>query len=132
MRKITKIIIHCSATREGLDFDAKDINNWHNARGWNGIGYHYVVKLDGTIERGRDEERVGSHTYGYNRESIGVCYIGGLDKDRKPKDTRTPFQIMSLREIVGELLHKYPGASVHGHNEFSSKSCPCFNVHTEL
>ena len=133
MRKVDKIIIHCSATKEGQDFNANDINNWHNAKGWDGIGYHYVIKLDGTTEQGRPVEISGAHTKGHNKGSIGVCYIGGLDANGKAKDTRTPEQVNSLRVLIGALLSLIPAeASVHGHNEFSSKACPCFNVHTEL
>jgi len=133
MRKVDKIIIHCSATKEGQDFNANDINKWHNAKGWNGIGYHYVIRLDGTVEQGRPVEISGAHTKGHNKGSIGVCYIGGLDANGKAKDTRTPEQVNSLRVLIGALLSLIPAeASVHGHNEFSSKSCPCFNVHTEL
>jgi len=133
MRKVDKIIIHCSATKEGQDFNANDINKWHNAKGWNGIGYHYVIRLDGTVEQGRPVEISGAHTKGHNKGSIGVCYIGGLDANGKAKDTRTPEQVNSLRVLIGALLSLIPAeSSVHGHNEFSSKSCPCFNVHTEL
>ena len=78
MRQIKYIIIHCSATAEGKDFGAKDIDRWHRARGWNGIGYHYVIRLDGTIEKGRDVSKVGAHCAGVNSISVGVCYIGGL------------------------------------------------------
>jgi len=132
MRQIKEIIIHCSATSEGSDFAAKDIDRWHKARGWNGIGYHFVIKLDGTIEYGRPVEKAGAHTKGHNKNSIGVCYIGGIDKDGKAKDTRTKEQVDSIRILAGALLRLHPEASIHGHNEFSSKSCPCFNVHTEL
>jgi N-acetylmuramoyl-L-alanine amidase len=132
MRKINKIILHCSATVEGRDFDKYDIDKWHRAKGWRGIGYHYVIKLDGTIERGRALDRTGAHTRGFNKGSIGICYIGGLGEDRKAKDTRTPEQVIAIRELVGELLTKFNEATVRGHYEFSSKSCPCFNVRTEL
>ena len=78
MRKIRKIIIHCSATKEGQDIDAKEIKKWHvEGNGWSDIGYHYVIKLDGTVEEGRPIERSGAHTLNHNHDSIGVCYIGG-------------------------------------------------------
>ena len=83
-RRITEIIVHCSATCEGKDFGAGDINVWHIARGFDCIGYHYVVRLDGTVERGRDEQRIGAHCVGHNAMSIGVCYIGGLGDDNQP------------------------------------------------
>ena len=89
MRYISEIIIHCSATKEGLDFNVNDLRRWHKAQGWKDVGYHFVITLDGTIEQGRALEEIGSHTKGHNAHSIGICYIGGLDKNGKPKDTRT-------------------------------------------
>jgi len=131
MRKIDEIIIHCSATKEGKPFYAKDIDKWHKARGWKGIGYHYVVDLDGKIEKGRSEDQIGSHCVGHNKNSIGICYIGGLDKDGNPKDTRTKEQKEALWNLLRQLLCKYPKATIHGHNEFSTKACPCFDVQKE-
>lgn len=128
MRKITEIIVHCSATAEGQDFRAADIDRWHRQKGWNGIGYHYVVTLDGTIEQGRPESAVGAHCHGHNVRSIGVCYVGGVDRNGRPKDTRTDAQRASLRSLVQDLLHRYPGATVHGHSEFARKACPSFDV----
>jgi N-acetylmuramoyl-L-alanine amidase len=131
MRKIDEIIIHCSATKEGKSFYAKDIDKWHKARGWKGIGYHYVVDLDGKIEKGRSEDQIGAHTVGHNKNSIGICYIGGLDKDGNPKDTRTKEQKEALWDLLRQLLCKYPNATIHGHNEFAAKACPCFDVQKE-
>ena len=131
MRRIDEIIIHCTATIEGKNFKAKDIDKWHKQRGWKGIGYHYVVDLDGTIEKGRPESEIGAHTVGHNRYSIGVVYVGGLDKNGKPKDTRTEEQKEALLEILRQLLSKYPKATIHGHNEFAKKACPCFDVRKE-
>ena len=81
------IIIHCSATRAGQDFTAADIDRWHRARGFRSIGYHFVIRLDGTIEPGRDVSLDGAHCTGWNRRSIGICYVGGLDKEGRPADT---------------------------------------------
>ena len=131
MRRIDEIIIHCTATIEGKNFKAKDIDKWHKQRGWKGIGYHYVIDLDGTIEKGRPESEIGAHTVGHNRYSIGVVYVGGLDKNGKPKDTRTEEQKEALLEILRQLLSKYPKATIHGHNEFAKKACPCFDVRKE-
>ena len=89
MRRIDSIIIHCSATQAGMDFSAKDIDCWHRARGMNEIGYHYVVRLDGSVEPGREVARMGAHCIGWNERSIGICYIGGLDARGHPADTRT-------------------------------------------
>lgn len=132
MREIKEIIIHCSATPEGKDFRASDIDKWHKSRGWQCIGYHYVVCLDGTIELGRAEEKVGAHTSGHNSNSIGVCYIGGVASDGKtPKDTRTTLQKLSLQSLIRRLRDKYPHAVVFGHNEVANKACPCFNARKE-
>lgn len=131
MRNINLIIIHCTATQEGKDFKAKDIDKWHKQRGWKGIGYHYVVDLDGTVEKGRPIEQVGAHCTGKNKNSIGIVYVGGLDKNGNPKDTRTPEQKEALWDLLRQLLCKYPKATIHGHNEFSNKACPCFDVGKE-
>lgn len=128
MRHITEIIIHCSATPEGREVSLEEIDSWHRRQGYNCIGYHYLIGLDGIIRRGRPEETAGAHCRGHNRNSIGVCYVGGCDKDMQPKDTRTPAQRESLRKLVAELKKRYPHATVHGHREFAAKACPCFDV----
>ena len=132
MRDIDKIIVHCSATPEGRHTTVEEIRQWHLQRGWKDIGYHYVIYLDGTIHRGRPESVVGAHCSGYNKNSIGVCYIGGVDKDGKtPKDTRTEGQKRALIEVLKRLKRDYPKATLHGHNEFANKACPSFNVKEE-
>ena len=132
MRKIDKIIIHCTATAEGKDFHVKDVDKWHKARGWKGIGYHYLITLDGTIEKGRGENEIGAHTTGQNKNSIGICYVGGLAKDGKtPKDTRTEAQKKALLELIIALLIKYPQAKIYGHRDFANKACPCFDARKE-
>ena len=133
MRKIDEIIIHCSATPEGRDHSVADVTAWHRARGFRTIGYHYLVHIDGRMERGRPESEIGAHCLGHNARSIGVCYVGGLASDCKtPKDTRTPEQRRMLRELVKGLQRKYRGAKVYGHRDFAAKACPCFDVATEL
>ena len=131
MRKIDEIIIHCTATVEGKDYHVADVDKWHKARGWKGIGYHYLITLDGTIEKGRPEAEVGAHTVGHNAHSIGICYVGGVDKYMKTKDTRTDAQKEAMWELLRQLLIKYPNANIHGHNFYSTKSCPCFCVESE-
>ena len=131
-RKITEIIIHCSATREGQHFTAADIDRWHRAINYACIGYHFVILLDGTIERGRPLEQIGAHCKHHNRQSIGICYIGGLDANGDPKDTRTPTQREQLRRLVQQLMEQFPAATLHGHREFAAKACPCFDVRREL
>lgn len=143
MRNINLIIVHCSATPEGKDYTVKDIDRWHRQRGFDGIGYHYVVYRDGSIHAGRPEERVGAHCKGHNANSIGVCYIGGMTADGKqPKDTRTEAQKKALRELLTTLKHKYPKAKICGHRDLSPdlnhngkvdkwewmKACPSFDA----
>ena len=133
MRSIGEIILHCSATPEGKDYTVAQIDQWHRARGFNGIGYHYVIYRDGSVHSGRSTEVAGAHCTGHNARSIGVCYIGGCAADGKtPKDTRTAAQRAALEKLVKELLRSYPGATVHGHNEFANKACPSFNVKSWL
>ena len=137
MRKINKIIIHCSATKEGEDISAAVIDRWHRDRGWSGIGYHYVVSLNGNIEYGRPIDKQGAHVKDHNKGSIGICYIGGVESERSSngkwiaKDTRTLEQKESLLDLIKTLKRLHPEATVHGHNEFAAKACPCFNVKEE-
>lgn len=132
MRKINKIIVHCADTPEGRDVRAEEIKRWHTKeRGWNDIGYHYVIDLDGTIEPGRPIEVAGAHCTGHNADSIGICYVGGCDAEMQPKDTRTEEQKASLITLLKYLVAKYPGAKIYGHRDFSSKACPSFDAKTE-
>lgn len=137
MEKIKYIVIHCTATLEGLDYDAKAIDTWHKQRGFKKIGYHYVVRLDGTIETGRSEQERGAHVKGFNDCSIGIVYVGGLKKGAKgeviPADTRTEAQKSALIRLIRAMKSKYTDAVVQGHRDFPNvrKACPCFNAKTE-
>lgn len=131
MRQINEIIVHCTATKEGQNFKVEDINRWHKQRGWNMIGYHYVVYLDGTIHQGRSEDQIGAHCLKHNTNSIGVVYVGGLDANGKPKDTRTEAQKQGLRKLLTELKRKYPKATIHSHKDFAPKACPSFDATKE-
>ena len=133
MRPINKIIIHCSATPQGRDVKIETIKDWHVVQnGWSDIGYHYVIELDGEIKEGRPVEVTGAHCLGQNKLSIAICYVGGMNKSNtKPKDTRTEEQKESLIKLIKELKKEYNILSVHGHNEFSNKACPSFNVAEE-
>ena len=128
MRKITLFIIHCSAVMPTQQSSVADIDHWHRQKGWNGIGYHYVVRRDGSVEPGRPIEKVGAHCLNHNRHSIGICYEGGLDKNGKPADTRTEAQKIALRLLLARLKKDHPMAVIVGHNTFSNKACPCFDV----
>lgn len=131
-RKINEIIVHCSATPEDKDYTVKDIRTWHLQRGFNDIGYHYIIYRDGSIHQGRSENKVGAHCTDHNSNSIGICYIGGCARDGKtPKDTRTEAQKKSLISLLKELKNKYPNASIHSHKDFANKACPSFEATQE-
>jgi N-acetylmuramoyl-L-alanine amidase len=133
LRKITSIAVHCSATKEGQHFTAKDIDGWHRKQGWKEIGYNAVVLLDGTIEPGRDEAKIPSHAAGQNANSIAICYVGGVDKAGKPKDTRTPAQRIALRSWLTAKRKEYPNAKILGHRDYPNvaKACPSFDAKAE-
>ena len=133
MREINKIIVHCSATREGENFDVAEIRKWHvEGRGWSDIGYHFYIDLYGEIHKGRDISKIGAHCKGHNRNSIGICYCGGVEADGKtPKDTRLECQKESLIAVLRTLKAMYPNAVIHSHNDFANKACPSFNATKE-
>ncbi|MFV0586366.1 N-acetylmuramoyl-L-alanine amidase [Bacteroides reticulotermitis] len=146
MRKINQIVIHCSATRADRTLTPDDLETMHRRRGFKGIGYHYYIRKDGTVHLTRPIERIGAHARGWNANSIGICYEGGLDCGGRPADTRTPEQRTSLRLLVGQLLTQFPGSRVCGHRDLSPdlnrngevepeewiKACPCFDVQAEF
>lgn len=130
-RNITEIIVHCTATPAGRRVSVADIDSWHRQRGFNGIGYHYVVELDGHIAQGRTVHLAGAHCKGHNINSIGVVYVGGLDADGRAADTRTAAQRNALIALLSQLRRIYPGTAIHGHRDFAAKECPCFNATKE-
>lgn len=153
MKTIDAIVIHCSATRAGQDVRAADIDKQHKERGFKMIGYNYVIDLDGTVEVGRPLTMDGAHCdkpgfsgISYNKHSIGICYVGGLDKDGNAADTRTDAQKKSMHELVWNLFDKYPITEIIGHRDASPdlngdgvisknewiKQCPCFDVKSEF
>ena len=104
MREIDKIIVHCTATPEGRHTTVEDVRRWHLDRGWSDIGYHFLIYLDGSLHAGRPVEKQGAHCKGHNRNSIGICYCGGVESDGKtPKDTRTIKQKESLLHVLKTL-----------------------------
>ena len=133
MRQINKIIIHCSATREGQDIPVETIKKWHiEGRGWSGIGYHFYIDINGKIQKGRDIAKIGAHCKGQNRNSIGICYCGGVEADGKtPKDTRTDEQKDALLAVLRTLKAMYPEAVIHSHRDFANKACPSFDATNE-
>lgn len=137
-RKIDEIILHCTATPEGEEFSNAQIKQSHLARGFSDIGYHFIIGLKGEVRPGRPVAIAGAHCKGHNTRSIGISIVGGCPPRTTPgwrdksKDTRTPAQEAALVKLVKEQLKQYPGATVHGHNEFANKACPSFNVKTWL
>lgn len=131
MTKITHIVVHYSATYADQNLTVKDIDKMHRDRGWQMVGYHYVIRRDGVIERGRPETMVGAHVGGQNTGKIGICCIGGLDRATGPNkgvDNRTPEQVDSLVRLIRDLLKRYPGAKVVGHRDLAATQCPGFDV----
>lgn len=126
------IIVHCSATYPGQDVGMADIDRWHRERGFDGIGYHYVIRLDGTIEEGRPYDRDGAHALGWNHRAVGICYIGGYDDKGRPADTRTPQQRSALIRLIIRLKQEHPTlVRVLGHRDVARKECPCFDAAEE-
>lgn len=142
MRPINALVVHCSATPAGRDIGRREIDGWHRAKGWAGIGYHYVIRLDGTVEKGRDESVAGAHVQGHNARSIGICVVGGIGPDGKAKDTVTAQQHVALAELLVQLRARYPATRICGHRDLSPdrdgdgvverhewlKDCPSFDV----
>lgn len=131
MRKINQIVVHCAATKPSMNVDAQTIRRWHvEENGWRDIGYHYVIKRDGTLETGRPESQQGAHAAGHNAHSIGICLAGGLDEDNQPDSNFTRHQFTTLENLLNQLLGRYSGAVVCGHRDLAdAKACPCFDVH---
>lgn len=129
MRQINKIVVHCTASPDSIDIGFREINQWHKDRGWmspSGIscGYHWIVRRNGRVERGRPEDEVGSHAYGHNKRSIGVVWVG-------TKDIGVEQRKQLLRVLRG-ICNKYrvPILDVVGHNELEgvNKECPVIDM----
>ncbi len=132
-RAITdRIVIHCSATLPEQNIGRVEIDQWHKARGWAGIGYHFIIRRDGALEHGREATKVGAHARGYNRRAIGVCLVGGVDGSGRPSANFTGAQWAMLERLLAALKLVWPAAKVIGHNEVSAKACPSFDVQAWL
>lgn len=138
-RRIDYIVVHCTDTKETMDIGVKEVRQWHTlpppkGNGWSDIGYHYLVRLNGDIELGRDVDKVGAHVSGYNANSIGVVYVGGRSGlSGGLKDSRTPSQKDALRELLERLRKMYPNAKIVGHCDLDKhgKTCPNFDAKRE-
>jgi N-acetylmuramoyl-L-alanine amidase len=135
MRIIRQIVIHCAATKANVNVGVKEIRKWHMDRGWSDIGYHYVIRRDGTIEEGRPEEQIGAGVKGFNKHTIHICLVGGLDDDMQPENNFTDKQLLAAKQLARGLVHKYETLTsirpaVVGHRDFPGvkKACPCFDV----
>jgi N-acetyl-anhydromuramyl-L-alanine amidase AmpD len=131
LKSVDFIIIHCTATREDVDYSVDQLRRDHRKRGFEDIGYHFYIKRDGSLTQPRHIYQVGAHCRPYNYNSIGVCYEGGLRADGAPADTRTEAQKAKMKEVVLNLLKVFPNAVVRGHRDMKRavpKLCPCFDV----
>lgn len=144
-RKIDLLVVHCSATFADMDIGASEIRKWHvEDRGWSDIGYHFVIRRDGTVEKGRKEYRQGAHAFGYNKHSLGICMVGGVDQRGKSAGNFTSPQYYALAKLLATLVKKYdlPQSAIVGHRDLSPdknkdgkvtedewlKQCPSFEV----
>lgn len=123
------IVIHCSATKTSADIGLREIRMWHKQQGWLDIGYHFVIRRDGTVELGRPFDVIGSHVKDHNAYSVSVCLVGGVNDKLQPEANYTDEQWASLNQVVAKLEALYPAARVCGHNDFTkAKACPSFDV----
>ena len=129
MRDINAIVIHCSATYPDMDIGLAEIEQWHKDRGFNSVGYHYIIRRNGEVEKGRPDAHMGAHVAGHNKNTIGGCMVGGLARDGRQACNFTREQWETLDCLVDELQAYYPQAEIKGHNDYTdSKTCPTFDV----
>ena len=117
--KTTRIILHNADAKK---CSAQDIHRWHKERGWAGMGYHFLVRKDGTIERGRPENTIGAHATGCNSDSIGICFEGAFMTERMGQA-----QISAGKELINYLKSKYGISKVQRHKEVNPTNCPGAN-----
>lgn len=132
MNRPTRITIHCSATKPQFDVGVHEIREWHMDRGFSDVGYHYVIRRDGTVEKGRPAHRRGAHVQGHNTKNLGICLVGGVNQKGNAQANYTTDQWHALRLLVIELVGRYgiPLSNIQGHRDFPrvNKECPCFDV----
>ena len=123
-KKISLLVVHCSDTPNNQNLSAIDIHKMHLSFGWNGIGYHKIIKRSGKVENGRPEYWIGAHVKGKNEISLGVCLIG--------RNKFTQKQYLSLEKILKKWKSLYPEAEIVGHRDTgdTQKTCPNFDVKT--
>lgn len=133
-RNIKYIVIHCTATLQNTTIESIK-RYWKEQRGWGDTaGYHYIIEADGEITQLLDEAKNSNGVYKHNSECINIAYIGGIDKNGKPKDTRSRRQEDAMFNLIVELTERYMGAKPLGHRDFPNvaKACPSFDVKTWL
>ncbi len=130
MRVIDALVVHCSATMPSMDIGVQEIREWHLARGFTDIGYHFVIRRDGRRELGRPIEQIGAHVLEHNATTIGVCLVGGVDEHKQPQANFMPEQYAELTNLLNELHAQFPHAQILGHRDFPhvAKACPSFDV----
>ena len=115
--KTNYVVLHHAAAKACSPYQ---VDSWHKANGWTGIGYHYFVRKDGTIYRGRPEWATGAHAQGKNQESIGICAEGNYDEEYIMPDTQKD----SIQELLRDIKLRYPNTTVKGHRNVGATSCP--------
>ncbi len=129
MRTIKYIVVHCTATPPETTIESIK-NYWKHYLGWKNPGYHYIINRNGDIVNLFPEDKVSNGVKGYNKNSVHISYIGGVDKNNKAIDNRTDAQIHAMFNKLVELSEKYQGATILGHRDFPgvTKMCPSFDV----
>lgn len=129
-RNVTEaIFVHCSATKPSMDIGLREIRQWHKEQGWLDVGYHFIIRRDGTIEEGRPVDVVGSHVAGWNERSVGICLVGGVAENGKDFEANfTPIQMEALKLVLFQMQSLYPKATIKAHHDVAPKACPSFNL----
>lgn len=132
LKDVQFITLHCSATRPTQIAGVKEIRQWHRKKGWADIGYHFVVRRDGRVEKGRPITETGAHVQGWNKNNVGICLEGGINDRFQPENNFTREQWRALKPLVAGLREKATKAKIVGHRDFPKvdKACPCFDAKT--
>lgn len=131
LRAVKYLVVHCAATKADQDIGAAEIKSWHRQRGWMDIGYHWVIRRDGTVEQGRSDTVPGAHARGFNHLSLAFCMVGGVAADGKTaEDNFTDEQYAALRKLLEHYQELHPAAQILGHRDLPNvnKACPSFDV----
>lgn len=130
VNSVDYLVVHCSATSPSQDIGANEIRQWHQSKGWLDIGYHWVIRRDGTLETGRPVGTRGAHAKGFNHISQSICLVGGVNSEGDSEDNFTDAQMLTLHSLLKVLTHYHPEAEVLGHRDLPgvAKDCPCFDV----